>query len=57
MGGADMLKTEGLVLQGIHVSHVRAGCEAELPVVSIGLVWTEAGKTVATVRPRSHKAL
>jgi hypothetical protein len=57
VGGADTLKTEGLVLQGMCVSHVRAGCEAELPVVSIGLVWMEAGKMVTIVRPRSHKAL
>jgi len=51
-----MLKTEGLVLQGMHMSYVRAGCEAELPVISIGPVRTEAGKTVIIVRPRSHKA-
>jgi hypothetical protein len=57
MGGADTLKTEGLVLQGMHVSHVRAGCEAELPTVSIRPVWTEAGKTVTIIRPGSHKAL
>ena len=52
-----MLKTEGLVLQGMHVSHVRAGCEVELPLVSIGPVWTEAGKTVTIIRLRLHKAL
>jgi hypothetical protein len=57
MGGADTLKTEGLVLQDMHMSHVRAGCKAELPIVSIRLVWTEAGKSVTIVRPGLHKAL
>jgi hypothetical protein len=38
------------------VSHVRAGCEVELPIISIGPVWMEAGKTVTIIRPRSHKA-
>ena len=52
-----MLKTEGLVLQGMHMSYVGVGCEAELPAVSIRPVWTEAGKTVTIVRPGSHKAL
>ena len=56
MGRADMLETEGLMLQGVRMSHVRAGCEAELPHVSIGSVWMEIGKMMAIVRPRSHKA-
>jgi hypothetical protein len=57
VGGTDTLETEGLMLQGMHVSHVRAGCEAELPVVNISSVWTEVSEAVAIVRPRSHKAL
>ena len=57
MGRADTLKTEGLVLQGVHVSHVRAGCKVELPRVSISAVWTELSETVAIIRPRLHKAL
>jgi len=57
VGGADALLTEGLVLQGVRVSHVRASCKAELPIVSIDPVWTKLGKAVATVRPRLHKAL
>ena len=57
MGGANTLKTEGLVLQGMHMSHVGAGREAELPAVGIRPVWTEAGKTVTIVRLGSHKAL
>ena len=52
-----MLKTEGLVLQDMPMAHVRAGREAELPVISISSVWTEFGKTVTTIGPRSHKAL
>jgi hypothetical protein len=57
MGGADMLKTEGLVLQGMHVSYVWAGCKAELPCVSISAVGTELSKIVAIIGPRSHKAI
>jgi hypothetical protein len=56
MGRADALKTEGLMLQGVPMAHVRAGREAELPVISISSVWTEFGKMVGTVRPRTHKA-
>jgi hypothetical protein len=51
VGGADTLKTEGLVLQGMHMSHVRAGCELELPAVSIRPVWMEVGKAVIIIRP------
>jgi hypothetical protein len=57
VGGADALETEGLVLQGVRVSYVRASCEAELPIISIGSVQTKVGEAVTTVRPRSHKAL
>jgi hypothetical protein len=56
VGGADMLKTEGLMLQGVCVSHMRVGCKAELPVISICAVQTEAGKAMCIVGPRSHKA-
>ena len=56
MGGADVLKTEGLVLEGMPMAHVRVGREVELPVISIGSVWTEFSKTVATVGLRTHKA-
>jgi hypothetical protein len=51
-----MLKTEGLVLQAMPMAHVRAGHEAELPVISIGSVGMEFSKMVATVGPRTHKA-
>jgi hypothetical protein len=51
-----MLETEGLMFQGVPMSHVRVGCKTELPYVSISSVWTEIGKMMAIVRPRSHKA-
>jgi hypothetical protein len=57
MGGADMLETEGLMLESVCVSYIRAGCKMELPFVSICLIWAEASEAVAIVRPRSHKAL
>jgi hypothetical protein len=56
MGGADSLKAEGLVLQGMYVSHVRASREPELPIVSVNMIRMELGKTMATIRPRLHKA-
>jgi hypothetical protein len=56
VGGADALKTEGLVLQGMPMAHMGVGREAELPVITISSVWMELGKTVAIVRPRMHKA-
>jgi hypothetical protein len=57
MGRADTLETEGLVLQGMHISYVRVGCKAELPRISISAVWTELSEMVAIIRPRLHKAL
>jgi hypothetical protein len=57
MGGADSLEAEGLVLQGVYVSHVWASRELELPIVSVTTVRTELSEAMATVRPRSHKAL
>ena len=35
MGRVDVLKTEGLVLQAMLVSHMRMSCKTELPIVSI----------------------
>ena len=57
MGGADSLEAEGLVLQGMHVSHVRASREPELPIISVNMIWMELSEMMATVGPRSHKAL
>jgi hypothetical protein len=44
------------MLQGVHMAHVRAGREAELPVISISSVWVELRKLVGIVWPRTHKA-
>jgi len=38
VGGADLLKTEGLMLQDMHVSYMRMGCKAELSIISICVV-------------------
>ena len=56
MGGADTLKTEGLVLDSMHIGHMRAGCQAELPIISICIVWAKGSKMVHIVGPRLHKA-
>jgi hypothetical protein len=56
MGGADALKTEGLVLESMHMGHMGAGCQAELLIVSICMMWMKRGETMHIVRPRSHKA-
>jgi hypothetical protein len=57
VGGADPLETEGLVFQTVYMSHVRAGREAELPIVSVRPIRVELSKAVTIVRPGSHKAL
>jgi len=56
MGRADMLKTEGLVLKSMCMGHMGAGCQAELPIVSICMMWMKGGEMVCIIRPRSHKA-
>ena len=57
MGGADLLETEGLVFQAVYMSHMRVGCEAELPIVSVHPIRVELSEVVTIVRPRLHKAL
>jgi hypothetical protein len=57
MGGADSLRTEGLVLQGMYVSYMRTGCKTELPVVSICSIWMEVGKVMTIVGPGLQKAI
>jgi hypothetical protein len=49
-----VLVTEGLVLESMPMGHMRAGCQAELPIVSVCMVWTEAGKSVCIIGPRSY---
>jgi hypothetical protein len=56
MGGADMLKTEGLVLKTMHMGYMRVGCQAELPIICICMVWVEGSEMVRIIGPRSHKA-
>jgi hypothetical protein len=56
MGGADVFKTEGLVLKSMCMSHMGAGCQAELPIISICSMWMERGETMCIIRPSSHKA-
>jgi len=51
-----MLKTEGLVLESMRIGHMRPGCQAELPIVTICMVWMKASKVMHIIRPRSHKA-
>jgi hypothetical protein len=56
MGGADVLKTEGLVLKSMRMGHMGVGCQAELPIVSICTMRMKGGEVVYIIRPRSHKA-
>jgi len=56
MSGADALKIEGLVLESMYMGHMGAGCQAELPIISICTMRMEGGEAVCIVRPRSHKA-
>jgi hypothetical protein len=56
MGEADALKTEGLMLESMHMGHIGAGCQAELPIISICTMWMERSKMMCIIRPRSHKA-
>jgi hypothetical protein len=56
MGGADALKTEGLVLKSMHMGHMGAGCQVELPIVTICMIRMKGGEAVHIIRPRSHKA-
>ena len=51
-----MLKIEGLVLESMHMSYMGASCQAELPIVSICMIWMERGELMCIIRPRSHKA-
>ena len=46
MGGADVLKTEGLMLESMHMGNMGVGCQAELPIVSICTVTLQAGHKV-----------
>ena len=56
MGGADTLKTEGLMFKSVCMGHMRVGCQVELPVIGIHMVWAKGSKMVCIIGPRSHKA-
>jgi hypothetical protein len=56
MGGADALKTEGLVLESMCMGHMGAGCQVELPVISICVVGMKDSEMMHIIGPRLHKA-
>jgi hypothetical protein len=56
MGGADALEIEGLVLESMHMGHMGAGCQVELPIIGICTVWAKGGKAMRIVGLRLHKA-
>jgi hypothetical protein len=56
MGRANTLKTEGLMLKAMRMGHMGMGCQAELPIISICMVWVKMGEVVCIVGPRLHKA-
>jgi hypothetical protein len=57
MGGANMLKTKGLVLESMCMSHIRVCRQMELPIVSISMVGAKGSKLVHIVGPGPHKAI
>jgi hypothetical protein len=56
VGGANVFKTEGLMFESVPMGHMRVGCQAELPIISVCAVWAKGGKTMCIIWPRSHKA-
>ena len=56
VGGADTFKTEGLMLESMCMGYMGAGCQVELPIVSICTMWMKGGEAVYIIRPRLHKA-
>ena len=52
MGEADVLKTEGLVLESMCMGHMGAGSQVELPVISIYIVWMKGIEAMHIVGPR-----
>jgi hypothetical protein len=56
MGGADALKTEGLMLKGMCMGHMGAGYQVELPIVSICMVGMKGSETMHIIGLRSYKA-
>jgi hypothetical protein len=56
VSGADALEAKDLMLETMHMSHVRTGCKVECCIIIISMVRAKRGEVVCTVRPRSHKA-
>jgi hypothetical protein len=56
MGGADALKTEGLMLKSMRMGHMGASCQVELPIISICMMQAKGSETVCIIGLRSHKA-
>jgi len=57
VSGANTFKIEGLVLESMPMGHMRAGYQAELPVISVHLVWVKDGEVMHIIGPRSYKAI
>jgi hypothetical protein len=55
MGGANMLSTEGRVLQGVGVSEVASRGQPELCGVSVSLSRAEFSKAMSSIWPEAHK--
>jgi hypothetical protein len=56
MGRTNMLKTEGLMLKSVCMSHMGAGSQAELSIVCVSMVWMKGTEAMHGIGPRSHKA-
>jgi hypothetical protein len=57
MGGADVLKIEGLVLKSMRMSYIRVCCQMELPIISISIVGAKGSKPVCIIGPGPYKAI
>ena len=55
MGRANVLSTEGRVLQGMSVSEMASRGEEELCVVTVGASRTELSKAVGSIWPTAHE--
>jgi hypothetical protein len=51
MGGADTLKTEGLMLESMCVGQMRVSCQVELPIITIRTVRTKGSKAMHIIGP------
>jgi hypothetical protein len=56
MGGANMLKTEGLMLESVYMGQIGAGCQAEFPIISICAIGAKGSETMHVIGLGLHKA-